>query len=191
MRIFVALPVDPECARALGQQLKRRRLERFGVLRWVPAANYHLTLAFLGEQGEEVVPRVEACLGTISRQTSGFVLRLSRVVCFSVRHTPRLLAALPQPGSPLAALHFRLAGELRAAGLYELRRTYRPHVTLARLRHSRPLHCWEDQPLQLALPVNRLVLYQSVRATEGVRYQPLCQSLLRGEGQAPSSPERP
>jgi len=160
LRLFFALP----CPAALGAEICawRDRLSLAG--RPVPAANLHITLAFLGAQPAQRLPQLLA-LGEAIRGEA-FCLRLGRLGELGEGFT----CLFPSPCPPaLEALATRLREGLEALGLAIETRPFVPHLTL--LRHSRaspspPARCF-------AWEVQRFGLYLSCNAAEGVHYREL------------------
>lgn len=123
-----------------------------------PAANLHLTLAFLGQ----VETAQQACLeqGAAGLHLPAFSFRLDRLGYW---RKPRILwigcSATPAALHQLAAA---LAEVMRSCGLQPEARPYRPHVTLARKQKQGPetplplpsLH-WEARDFVLAESVSR------------------------------------
>lgn len=97
--------------------------------RAVEPENLHLTLAFLGEHPAPVLEDVHDELEAI--RLAPFPLRIDGLGVFGGRK-PRVLFAdiAAEPG--LTALHRKVLGAARAAGLEPGRAKFRPHVTLAR-----------------------------------------------------------
>jgi 2'-5' RNA ligase len=131
--------------------------------RAVPAANYHLTLAFLGALSPTTAADVAiAARGVrfaafdLSLQQAGYWQR-SRVAWFAPAGCPQALATLVDD------LWNRLAG----LGLALDSRQFRPHVTLAR-------DIDEVSGMQLAMPVEWRVqsfaLVESTASAAGVIY---------------------
>nr|BFE84021.1 hypothetical protein GCM10020093_066220 [Planobispora longispora] len=81
MRLFVGLlpprPVCDELARALGPH--RAAWPR---LRWIDRENWHLTLAFLGEVPEEVLPGLEVRLGRAASRYAPMTLAFTGAGAF-------------------------------------------------------------------------------------------------------------
>ncbi len=139
--------------------------------RKVPAANLHLTLAFLGSQ-----PR--ASLGVLARLLDrlpgpAFTLTIDRYGHFG---KARIAWAGPSaPPDELTWMHHALAHALEAAQVnVKSAGGFRPHVTLARDA--------EAVDARIAAPVvwrvEQVVLVESVPLTGGVRYEPLAGRLL-------------
>lgn len=100
---------------------------------WIFPENYHITLRFVGEI--DGVKRREFTANLANIEFDSFALRLNGVGAFG-GNTPRSIWAAVEPSPALDKLakdHNRAA---RDAGIQLDKRTFKPHVTLARLRNS-------------------------------------------------------
>lgn len=136
MRLFVGLAppttvlddLDAACA-----PLRRGRAD----LRWTSRDLWHITLAFLGEVGEEridgLVPRLERA----ARRHGGFGLSLAGAGAFPSQARANVLwVGLSGDRKALGELAMSVSAGARRAGVPQPDegRKYRPHVTLARCR---------------------------------------------------------
>ncbi|HEY8539692.1 MAG TPA: RNA 2',3'-cyclic phosphodiesterase [Steroidobacteraceae bacterium] len=160
-RLFFALwPSDDlreQIARAVEPLLAGRRA------RPIPAANLHMTLAFLGSVLETKLPDVMAA----AREVTGapFVLRLDRAESWR-RAQVAWLPVDPMPPA-LSALVERLRFSLLARELEVDRKDFRAHVTIARN--------WRDRPLDARIGpfewrVREFALVQSKTDPRGSEY---------------------
>lgn len=95
--------------------------------RMTPDENLHLTLAFLGDVGENEFARVQQIVEPVSE---AFELAIDTL---EFRRRPRLLWAVPGTiPTALLGLESWLWEQLEDLGVQRERRAYRPHVTLAR-----------------------------------------------------------
>ena len=139
MRLFVAIaPPEPVLA-GLDAELAPLRPGWPG-LRWTGPQAWHVTLAFLGEVNEAVVPELRTRLGRAARRHDAPVLSVAGAGAFPSPRSARVLwagiAAGPSGGAALAALARSVAAGARRAGAPppDEGRRYRPHLTLARCR---------------------------------------------------------
>lgn len=117
-------------------------------LRLVDAASLHLTLAFLGPVEEEGAwPLRAAIRAAASERVPVPGLSSAGVLWLAPRRPHVLTVAVEDAGGGLADLHARLWRELVELGFRREARTFRPHVTVARVRRgTRPAR------LELASP---------------------------------------
>jgi 2'-5' RNA ligase len=140
-RTFVAFPVSDASRAALA--LEAARLARLdGRLRVVPAANLHLTVAFLGPTAPEDVPRIAEALEEAVRETEPIEVRIEGLGAFPRAASARIVwAGLVETRAPgrLAALARRCGLLLDAAGYrVDDAQRYHAHVTLGRLEARAP-----------------------------------------------------
>ena len=145
-------------------------------LRWVPAANLHFTLRFLGSVEPAALDRVRAELAAIRSQP--FTIRLGPLGTFGGRRVRVVWLGL-QKGGEGAEAAVKLAGAVesacrRAGGVPEVR-PFRPHLTLARSRDRGGCLLGElpEPPAVAAWTADRIVLYRSRLGSGPARYEPL------------------
>ena len=103
--------------------------------RWIDQQNLHLTLRFIGEVNEDVVEDIHNALSKLKFQS--FTLQLNGVDCFRSRNKVRSVWAGITPLASLKALRGRVESILVNTGLPPETRKFKPHVTLARLKHTK------------------------------------------------------
>lgn len=103
--------------------------------RWLKAEDIHLTLRFAGDIDKRTAADFAEFLDGIA--ASVFELRLAGLGAFG-GNDPRVIWAGVEPSTELEALARANERAARNAGLPPESRKFAPHVTLARLRHSRP-----------------------------------------------------
>ena len=172
MRAFVAVPVSSK----LALELLAVRDDLLADIpssqpRAVPAANFHLTLAFLGDIDADRVDALDALLSTVAAECMPFQQPLTEVAAFPTARD-RIVAAQGRAVDDLSVLHRRLWQRLSMSG-FEQRdeQALRPHVTLARLRL--PVVPPVRVACQLMLDVTALVLFESVQRQGRAVYRPL------------------
>lgn len=130
--------------------------------KWVEADDMHLTLRFAGDIDNATAEDFAGFLAEIALEP--FDLRLTEIGAFGGRE-PRVIFAAADGGAPLEALHRATERAARSAGLAPEPRAFKPHVTLARLRGTRPeavANFLARPPLVLpAFRIERFVLFSS------------------------------
>ena len=164
-RMFYGLPVG-DCARAITPLVPAIVEEAQG--RAVPRENLHATLAFVGAVPQDAVTRLVRIGDALPRPS--LVLLLDTVGSF--RGARVAWIGPSQVPLPLARLHDALARALRADGFAVEERPYHPHVTLAR-RCGRIVAPRTIEALEWRVPA--IVLYESIGAPGGPRYEPRAQ----------------
>jgi len=129
---------------------------------------WHVTLAFIGDFEEQLIPSLQKAASEIEFEP--FRLRFDRLEFW-----PRpKVASLVTPTVPpeLQALVQQLNGLLLRAGKLVEERTYRPHITVA--RNARPFETM--RPAQAAITEwNSFELIESVPERGGAVYRPIDQ----------------
>jgi 2'-5' RNA ligase len=103
--------------------------------KWVEPESLHITLRFAGDIDNRVADELAGFLDDVA--ADAFEIRINGLGSFG-GHTPRVIWAGVEGGESLAALHRAHERAARSAGLEPNAQTFRPHVTLARLRGTRP-----------------------------------------------------
>jgi 2'-5' RNA ligase len=135
MRLFVAIVPPPEALAELAETVAGLRLAR-PELRWTVPADWHLTLAFLGEVAERVRPELATRLERAASRHSVQDLAVAGGGAFPRPARASVVWAGIRSGRELAPLAASLAAGARRAGAPppDEGRRYRPHLTLARCR---------------------------------------------------------
>lgn len=102
--------------------------------RWVPGAQLHLTLRFIGEVDDSTFQAVKTALVQVS--CTPFSLRLRGVGHFPPGKQARVLWVGMEESRRLLELQERVEAALSAAGIAPDERRFSPHITIARLRET-------------------------------------------------------
>jgi 2'-5' RNA ligase len=138
MRAFVAIEMTEPIREALAALLvELRRVD--APVKWVEPQNIHLTLKFLGEVPDESVPKAGEILRQCVAGVAPFALEVKGAGGFPNLKRPRVIfvGALDQPPTS-AGLAGRLNEQMAALGVEREDRAFQNHITLGRVRESRP-----------------------------------------------------
>lgn len=141
-RLFVGIRVSVATANALAQcaeTLARRARDARVDLKWVAPTNYHVTLKFLGWTRGETIGAVRDALeqAVIGAERGAF--RTARLGGFPSLDQASVLWAGIEDSSALDGLAARIDRAMTAVGFAAEHRKFHAHVTLARVRETRPL----------------------------------------------------
>lgn len=137
IRAFVAILLD-EAVRAAVAAVVERLRPLGGSVAWVPAANLHLTLQFLGEQPEERLAAAEAALDDAAARSAPIETALHGIGAFPGLERPRILwVGLAQGALEVRALQARVAEALAREGFQREERPWHPHLTIGRVHDDR------------------------------------------------------
>jgi RNA 2',3'-cyclic 3'-phosphodiesterase len=167
LRLFVGIGFPPELKLRLS-------LLCSGVpgAKWVDPGNFHLTLRFIGEIGEDTAVDIDDALSRLRARR--FTLQIAGTGVFGDR--PRNLWAGVERSPELVGLRDKIEQSLIRVGLPPEPRKFAPHVTLARLRDP-PLDKLRDfltahgQFRAEPLPVEGFSLIASFQTKAGSVYE--------------------
>jgi len=148
-------------------------------VRWLPGANWHVTVHFLGAVPEEMLPNLLALMQVGLRDREVFSLGFEGYMLAPRGQAPRMIWARYQRHPAYRAL-VQEVQQLCAPVVpppQAPRRNPMPHITLARLRQP-VAPVLPSVPLP-DLPVDQLVLWASDLRPSGAQYTELGQWRLR------------
>lgn len=184
LRVFYAIELPDEIRSRVGERIRRLRSE-FPDVRasWEKPEKLHITLKFLGNVKPK---RVEA----LSREAveveyfSPFELTVGEPGSFPQHGPPRVLwLGIVDANRRLAILQNNLEMVCRSLGFPHETRTFKPHLTLARIRAPRGARelaaAHRETPFEPQhFKVSELVLMQSELGPNGSRYTTLSRHKL-------------
>ena len=135
VRTFLAIDLDEDIRQrilAVGREIDVGSAK----LRWVADGQLHVTLRFLGDVQDNMVPEVceRAAAATTSVEPFDFAVRGVLPVPPDGRQLRMFWVGIEDVTGRMAALHDALAAALSGMGLKEEARRFQPHVTLARVK---------------------------------------------------------
>jgi 2'-5' RNA ligase len=193
-RLFVGARVSVATANALAacaELLQRRARDASLELKWVAPVNYHVTVKFLGWTHDEAVGAVRDAVVAACSEASPFKFRTTRLGAFGSLERASVVWAGVEEAGALAELARRIDAATAALGFAGETRPFHAHVTLARLRDTKPVR-------ELVLPVaeqmfgetriDALALFESETRPSGSVYREVARLPL---GVAPAEAVRP
>ncbi|MEM6383278.1 MAG: RNA 2',3'-cyclic phosphodiesterase [Pseudomonadota bacterium] len=140
--------------------------------RWIDPDNFHVTLRFIGDVDGSMAREVVCALDQVER--APMTLTIEGLGAFG-GNKPHSLQARVRITPDLLALQAEQERMMQRLGLPAERRSYTPHVTLARCRGLQPgaVAHWLQQRggiMQLAFDVERFVLFSSRDSVGGGPY---------------------
>jgi len=141
--------------------------------RWQDDEQLHITMRFIGEVDRPVADDLAAALGAI--RADKFQLRIKGVGRFEQRNAGALWAGV-EPKESLAALAAKVERRCQQVGLEPERRTFHPHITLARWkgRRTHEIADFLDRKRGLAsdfFNVDEFILFESFLSRHGAHYE--------------------
>jgi 2'-5' RNA ligase len=177
MRLFVALEVPPDVRVMLARCVDPFR--GASSVRWVPEANYHLTLGFLGQVPGGEVDGLSTALSEVARRAVHFRTAIAGLGSFPVgaQRARVLVAGVDDEEGQIADIEARVRASF-SAWLPQRQGPYVPHVTLGRCvpPHSVPPG-WSSALLpEPIFPISSVTLFRSHLRSEGAIYESLLRS---------------
>jgi 2'-5' RNA ligase len=166
-RLFVAIRPPQEV-----RDLLIDAMDDSPALRWVGDEQLHLTLRFIGEVER---PMANDIAGTLDRlRSQAFDLRIKGVGKFEQRNGGAVWAGA-EPRDPVIALAAKVERALQQIGLEPERRSFMPHVTLARWnrRNAEAISAFIRRNADLhseRFAVDRFTLFESKLSRHGAHY---------------------
>jgi len=187
-RLFVAAWLPPGAAEEAAEVIGRLR-EHGAEARWVPRGNLHVTLRFLGDVDEDLVPVTADALPPVARGIAPFALRLAGLGTFPPRGEPRVAWIGVDAGlEELGRLAVRTEKALLQAGVLPAPdpRPFRAHVTVGRPKRPGGLGRWQNLLRETAFrggahPLEEVRLVESRLSPRGAEYVPVARFPLEGE----------
>jgi RNA 2',3'-cyclic 3'-phosphodiesterase len=177
MRLFVALDLPAEVCDALERAVHGLKAH-VSEARWSKREALHLTLKFLGNADDKILPQITAALAQI-HSSEPVALAMRGVGFFPDEKRPRVMYCGVEASPNLPELAASIETILEPLGFALETREYVPHITLARLNSGRGL----SKLIAAAAPLtsydfgtgraNEFHLYQSVLKPLGSEYKKL------------------
>ncbi len=179
-RLFVGIPLSARLQKRL--ELEGAAWKHLPVILTRPG-NFHITLMFLGFVKEEEIPRIIEALEGATIDIEPFEIRLSEITADPANH-PTTVWLSGETSTELVALRNAVAASLDY--LTPESKSFRPHVTLAKIRRGQ-FETLETKPdfaksLHIIEPVETIALFESTLENGKRVYLPLADFPLTGEG---------
>jgi 2'-5' RNA ligase len=145
-----------------------------GSVRWVKPNAMHLTLRFLGDTAESLVPALSQAMEQAVADQPAFTLVLGQLGAFPNPQRPRVLwlGLRPVPPAALGALKTAIDAALIPLGWAAETKPFTAHLTLGRVRDGRRLGYvpWDLVVPAAEFPVSAIHLIESDLRPDGPRY---------------------
>lgn len=136
IRSFIAIDLNPDIQRKLGEVIHQLKPATANVVRWVPENNIHITLKFLGDTSPANVEILKKILTVEANQVQPFDLKIEGVGAFPSIRRPRVIWVGVETPPVLLALQRAIDVETQRLGYTPEDRPFSPHLTLGRLAHN-------------------------------------------------------
>lgn len=182
LRLFIAIELSVQIQQALTELIEQLKQKSGHLVKWVQPQQLHLTLKFLGDTPQGMLPRLNAQLGTVAAGTVGFELTAKSCGVFPTPNRARVLWAGISCPPELTQLQKEIDAQLLGLGFAMEGRAFSPHLTLGRVSDSAEgqkvkavvqelLNHAEDDFGSVA--IQKFTLFQSTLTPAGPIYTPL------------------
>ena len=175
MRCFIAIAISDEIRKAIGSIIEKLGPGQKG-LRWTTPENIHITLKFLGETDEKVVPDIKARLSSICSNSIPFTLNIHGTGVFPNPKHPNVLWVGIDKSEEMKKLNMLIEGSLSELGFEKETREFSPHLTIGRVKDRKGIEpvikgLYEFNETFLGtIHANEVLLMKSVLKPAGAEY---------------------
>lgn len=166
MRAFLAVDLDDSILDALGE-VRGQLDDPAAKIKWVARDNQHVTMQFLGDVADDAIGEICKVAGQAAGRIEPFDFEVKGVTCVppSPRQLRMIWAMIADGSGGLARLHDELSSKLTSLGFEPEKRAFKPHLTLARIKHI-----GDDNMMRQAAEAYASAEFGLQRATELVAY---------------------
>ena len=173
IRAFLALPLAGAFEPAVRPLIEKFKAQ-YPEVKWVQPGQIHLTLHFFGPVDSKDSSRIFECVAPIAKTAKPLELRLKGIGAFPNMERPRVIwAGMEGDIDPLARLHKDLEARFERAGFPCEKRSFRPHLTLGRVREGKHIPAFRNPdfgPTE-SKKISEMVLYRSLLSPIGPTYE--------------------
>ncbi len=180
-RIFFALPVEPDTYwQSLLQESKKQFKDE--AITWVSINGIHITLYFFGEVEMSVIEKIIQEAQKTYNGLSCIELKLLKPVLFTSHRKPSIIGWQFAPHAALIQIHKLTVQLVTSVGFMPSTQNFVPHVTLGRVKKVNAMKTYDNyitqQPPDIPIYINKIVLYKSTLMPQGALYSPLWETSL-------------
>lgn len=175
-RVFLAIDTSDEAKAVAAERVSEFRKKLAGIrASWVRTENLHTTLKFIGDADDAQIDTLSKHLAVSIERTEPFTVALGSPLAFGKRV---LGIAVDDPSGTLASLNRLIESSCVRIGVPKENRSFKPHLTLARIRDERGTQELISAHTQTQIEpvewqVREIVLYESKLQPTGSVYSKL------------------
>lgn len=176
LRLFIALKLNKEIQTAI-HQIQKDFLPLNLDIKWVEAANLHLTLSFLGTTSTDQISGIKTLLKEVAQTLTSTECHLSKLGAFPSLKKPRIFfVSLSDSAGVIADTAQSLKEKFTSPGFPKEQHTFLPHITLGRFRSAKNINIFHEKSQTYSLPqetiaFNNLTLFKSTLTSAGPIYE--------------------
>ena len=182
-RTFIAIKIHPGEKMLMILDYFKQTLSAEKI-KWVNSEIMHITLAFLGDTDEKIIPAISEKIHRISIDYSPFELVFRSAGVFKNFRDPRVIWIGTETNPVLQKIKTRIDDELSEYGFEKELREFRPHLTFGRIKWiknipalEQAIQKYKDQEVQREL-INEIIFNESILKPDGPVYLSIVNSPL-------------
>jgi 2'-5' RNA ligase len=180
MRAFIAISLTQEVHAELALLQKRLDKSCAGI-RWVKPSNIHLTLKFFKRIDDKQLLKIVSTLTDILKSHKSFLISLSEIGIFPNLNHPRVIwVGIKKGKKECVCLQKDIENSIGDRKKEKENRAFSPHLTIGRIKfkNNRPaltdlIEKEKNFSLKADIPVNAIILFQSIFTPKGPIYKSL------------------
>jgi len=184
MRLFIAMPLPGEIEEKLAEVIFTLKQTRTKV-KWVAPKNIHLTLKFLGDTDEKLVPQISRAIEQTAEKYTAVDCSIDRLGAFPNLRRPRVFwAGLAGKVDTLAKIAGEIDSGMAEIGFEKETRPFKSHLTLGRVKDNfkideltEAVEKYNFTPEDIVF--NKIVLFKSTLTRQGPIYERLFETGLK------------
>jgi 2'-5' RNA ligase len=175
LRCFIAIGIPAQLQKTIGECIEILK-KHDADIKWVAPENLHLTLKFLGNTDEDLLPKIRESLLALIASYKPFYIKICGTGAFPNKKNPRVLWAGLQNTDGMKNLQDEIERSMALLGFKSEEREFNPHLTLGRVRSRRgmimlirELDTFEEKEFGI-VPVDHILLMKSALTPKGPEY---------------------
>ncbi len=136
IRSFIAIKLPDDIRRAVAELIDELRKTEADV-KWVPADKIHITLTFLGNTDDSLIPKIKDRISKKLSHFNAFYIKIVGVGCFPSEKRPRVLWVGIEISDALRSIQKDIDTEAAELGFALEERPFSPHLTIGRVRSQK------------------------------------------------------
>ena len=184
MRLFIASPISAEVEKELTRVIAALTSSG-GPVKWVAPSNIHLTLKFLGEADEQLLPDLRLIIDETAKKHKAVESGLSGLGAFPNLNRARVYwVGLAGGKEQLASIARDLENKVYKLGFEKENRPFKSHLTLGRVKTPQGLQKHNDVVIatkvsQILFKFDRIILFKSTLTPGGPIHDFLHEAVMK------------
>lgn len=184
MRCFIAIDISEGIRQSIADVIGKCNQKSKGI-KWVAVENIHITLKFLGEVNEGLMPDIQKRLAPVCAARNIFGVNIKGAGAFPNFKYPNVLWIGIDESEKLKRLYEDMEDVLSELGFEKENRKFSPHLTIGRIKDRKgiesvikEIYTFKDAFFG-SIDVNEILLMRSILKPEGAEYSKIAAFRLK------------